>query len=59
MTQDAEHHRPLRTVSVPENIAPLFQKAEAYVRRYFADRDLVIVDSRTNRIVAVIRAVLP
>jgi signal transduction histidine kinase len=28
----------LRTVSVPEPIAPLFRKAEAYVRRYFADR---------------------
>src|SRR6185503_3695047 len=28
----------LRTVSVPEPIVPLFQKAEAYVRRYFADR---------------------
>ena len=29
---------PLRTVSVPAPFAPLFQKAEAYVRRYFADR---------------------
>jgi len=38
MARDAEPHRPLRTVSVPENIAPLFRKAEAYVRRYFADR---------------------
>lgn len=38
MARADEPHRPLRTVSVPENIAPLFQKAEAYVRRYFADR---------------------
>src|SRR5690348_12054396 len=30
--------RPLRTVSVPEPIVPLFRKAEEYVRRYFADR---------------------
>ncbi len=28
----------LRTVSVPEPLVPLFQKAEEYVRRYFADR---------------------
>ncbi len=28
----------LRTVSVPESIAPLFLKAQDYVRRYFADR---------------------
>ena len=28
----------LRTVSVPAPIVPLFQKAEAYVRRYFSDR---------------------
>ncbi len=28
----------LRTVSVPEPIAPLFLKAQEYVRRYFADR---------------------
>jgi len=28
----------LRTVKVPDAIAPIFQKAEDYVRRYFADR---------------------
>src|SRR5438477_2060454 len=28
----------LRTVSVPEPLVPLFQKAEEYVRRYFSDR---------------------
>jgi signal transduction histidine kinase/CheY-like chemotaxis protein/predicted hydrocarbon binding protein len=28
----------LRTVSVPDQIAPLFLKAQDYVRRYFADR---------------------
>jgi signal transduction histidine kinase/predicted hydrocarbon binding protein len=38
MASDDSSHRPLRTVSVPESIAPLFQKAEDYVRRYFADR---------------------
>jgi hypothetical protein len=31
----------------------------SYYRRYFADRDLLIVDSRTDRIVAIIRAVVP
>jgi len=38
MTARTETETPLRTVKVPEPIAPLFQKAEAYVRRYFADR---------------------
>ncbi len=28
----------LTTVSVPEQFAPLFQKAQEYVARYFADR---------------------
>ena len=31
-------NRTLRTVSVPAPFTPVFQKAEAYVRRYFADR---------------------
>jgi signal transduction histidine kinase len=38
MAKDDRPDRPLRTVSVPESIAPIFRKAEDYVRRYFADR---------------------
>ncbi len=35
-----EHDGPgsLRTVHVPDEIAPLFLRAQDYVRRYFADR---------------------
>ena len=29
---------PLRTVAVPEPFVPIFQRAQDYVRRYFADR---------------------
>ena len=38
MSRTAGKRPPLRTVSVPEPIVPLFQKAEEYVRRYFSDR---------------------
>jgi two-component system cell cycle sensor histidine kinase/response regulator CckA len=38
MSEPAMVRRLLRTVSVPEPFVPLFQKAEDYVRRYFADR---------------------
>jgi signal transduction histidine kinase len=38
----------LRTVSVPEAIAPLFLRAQEYVRRYFADRQ---EDPEQSRIV--------
>ena len=38
MSQPDGRSPALRTVSVPEPIVPLFQKAEAYVRRYFSDR---------------------
>jgi len=36
----------LRTVSVPEAIAPLFLRAQEYVRRYFADRSEAPEQSR-------------
>src|SRR6185295_2768786 len=44
---------------VPPELATRLPPVPRYYRRYFADRDLVIVDSRTDRIVAVIRAVIP
>ena len=38
MTEPAAGRNELRTVSVPEQFAPIFLKAQEYVRRYFADR---------------------
>jgi len=38
VSSDARDPGTLRTVSVPEAIAPLFLRAQDYVRRYFADR---------------------
>lgn len=44
---------------VPPDLDTRLPRVPPYYRRYFADRDLVIVDSRTDRIVAVIRAIVP
>ena len=44
---------------VPRELAARLPPVPRFYDRYFADRDLVIVDSRTNRIVSVIRAILP
>ena len=44
---------------VPLELARGLPPVPPYYHRYFADRDLVIVDSRTNLIVSVIRAILP
>jgi hypothetical protein len=44
---------------VPPELVSRLPSVPPYYRRYFADRDLVIVDSRTDRIVAVIRAIVP
>ena len=44
---------------VPPELASRLPPLPPYYRRYFADRDFVIIDSRTDRIVALIRAVVP
>jgi len=44
---------------VPPELASRLPPVPPYYRRYFADRDLIIVDSRTNRIAALIRGVVP
>lgn len=44
---------------VPPELARRLPPVPPYYHRYFADRDLVIVDSRTDRIVSLIRAVVP
>jgi hypothetical protein len=44
---------------VPPELATRLPPVPRFYDRYFADRDLVIVDSRTNQIVSVIRAILP
>jgi hypothetical protein len=49
-----EHLRPM-----PPELALRLPPVPPYYHRYFADRDLVIVDSRTDRIVALIRAIVP
>jgi hypothetical protein len=48
-----------RLQPVPPDLAGRLPPVPPYYRRYFAGRDLLIVDSQTNRIVAVIRAVVP
>lgn len=48
-----------RFIGVPPPLGTRLPAVPAYYRRYFAGRDLVIVDTRTNRIVSVIRDILP
>lgn len=43
---------------VPPDLARRLPPVPPYYHRYFADRDLVIVDSRTDRIVSLSRAVV-
>ena len=44
---------------VPPDLATRLPPVPPYYHRYFAGRDLVIVDSRTDRIAAVMRAIVP
>lgn len=47
-----------RLTPVPPALGSRLPAVPAYYSRYFAGRDLVIVDTRTNRIVSVIRDIL-
>lgn len=47
-----------RLTPVPQVLGRRLPAVPMYYRRYFADRDLVIVDTRTNRIVLIIREIL-
>jgi len=48
-----------RLIVVPRPLAERLPPEPAYYRRYFAGRNLVVVDQRTNRIAAIIPNVLP
>jgi hypothetical protein len=48
-----------RLVAVPRPLADRLPPQPPYYRRYFAGRDLVIIDRRTNRVAAIIPNVLP
>jgi hypothetical protein len=48
-----------RLTPVPNALNRRFPPAAPYYARYFAGRDLVVIDSRTNQIVDVIPDVLP
>jgi hypothetical protein len=48
-----------RLTPVPYPLARRFPPSAPYYSRYFAGRDLVVIDRRTNRIVEVIPDVLP
>jgi hypothetical protein len=45
-------------VDVPGPLVSRLPAVPAYYHRYFADDDLIVVDTRTNRIVAIVRDVL-
>lgn len=45
-------------VDVPGPLVSRFPAVPAYYHRYFAGDDLIVVDTRTNRIVAIVRDVL-
>ena len=47
-----------RLTPVPADLARELPGAPPYYERYFAGRDLVVLDSRTNRIVSIFRNVL-
>ena len=47
-----------RWVAVPEPWTRRLPPVPDYYRRYFAGNDLIVVDSRTNRIAAIVRDVL-
>ncbi len=47
-----------RLVGVPAGWSDRLPALERYERRYFAGNDLVVIDTRTNRIVAYLRDVL-
>ena len=48
-----------RLAPVPPALGSRLPPVPAYYSRYFAGRDLVVIDTRTHRIVSVIRDVLP
>lgn len=48
-----------RLVPIPGSLSTQLQSLPPYYRRYFAGRDLVIVDTRSNVVVAVVPNVLP
>jgi hypothetical protein len=48
-----------RLEPVPLALGGRLPPVPPYYRRYFADRDLIVIDEHTNRIVAVIRDVRP
>lgn len=48
-----------RLTPVPPALGGRLPGVPAYYSRYFAGRDLIVVDTRTNRIVSIIAGVLP
>jgi hypothetical protein len=48
-----------RLEPVPFDLGGRLPRVPLYYRRYFGDRDLIVIDERTNQIVAVVRGVLP
>jgi hypothetical protein len=48
-----------RLVLVPRPLADRLPPGPSYYTRYFAGRDLIVVDRRTNRVAAIIPNVLP
>jgi hypothetical protein len=48
-----------RLTPVPRPLGGRLPSLPPYYSRYFADRDLLVVDSRTNRIVSIIPDVFP
>jgi hypothetical protein len=48
-----------RLTPVPQPLLIRLPAAPPYYARYFAGRDLVVVDTRTNRVAAIIRDVFP
>jgi len=48
-----------RLTPVPAGLGGRLPAMPAYDTRYFAGRDLIVVDTRSNRVVAIIPGVIP
>jgi hypothetical protein len=48
-----------RLIAVPRPLADRLPPEPSYYTRYFAGRDMIVVDRRTNRVAAIIPNVLP
>ena len=44
---------------MPQPLVTQLPQMPPYYARYFSGRDLIVVDTRTNRVAAIVRNVLP